>query len=342
MTDVVRLTIECETEEVLLHVLREIAKKKKKGLIWVDRVKNRLRRDKQVVSGGGYQDLQFLARIAENGHVCEIQFNLASFVSIKQDGGHRAYTAARMVAAFEPVTFKYAGNARNMTKLPCNHFFGKMTTGLLQEVTLVANFDMGKRLANCLAKPACALRSLIIIMCAQMEVSMHELLSPTVCSNLSGSLETLIISNCQTGGHVPKCMSELRRLKKVDLSANNLIGEIPRELASLTRMESFWIADNNLVGRLPQDFISEWKNIDSLWVGGSNRIEDDASFRNGWPSATTVVLVGNLLLAGGIEIGHCPVSSQKTIAGGQNHTNFQLSAAKKIGKTSKLPAAFHL
>eukprot|EP00966_Prymnesium_polylepis_P055028 1272072-Prymnesium_polylepis.1 len=105
ITDLVRLTVECEDETALLKVLRRIAESAaaKPPLIFVDRVKDRLQRDEHVVSGGGYEDLQFLVRMAENGHVCEVQFNLAPFVGIKQGGGHKAYAAARMVAAFEPV-----------------------------------------------------------------------------------------------------------------------------------------------------------------------------------------------------------------------------------------------
>ena len=72
-------------------------------------------------------------------------------------------------------------------------------------------------------------------------------------------------------GTIPFELSHLKRLERLDLSTNKLIGTVSPELYTLSSLITFYISDNALTGTVSND-IGNLKNLEYL-VGNFFLIE---------------------------------------------------------------------
>ncbi|CAF1700222.1 hypothetical protein HID58_052001 [Brassica napus] len=69
----------------------------------------------------------------------------------------------------------------------------------------------------------------------------------TNCTNLG----LVYLAGNDISGEIPKEISSLKRMIRLDLSDNNIRGVIPREILGLTRILTIRLQDNELTGRIP-------------------------------------------------------------------------------------------
>ncbi|CAH9071252.1 unnamed protein product [Cuscuta epithymum] len=100
-------------------------------------------------------------------------------------------------------------------------------------------------------------------------------------------LENLDLSGNSLSGHLPPDISNLARLKVLNLGKNNLTGEIPSQLSKLGGLEYLDLSNNTFKGRIPDNLSSNLKvfNVSSNDLAGSIpenlKRFPDASFRPG-------------------------------------------------------------
>ncbi|KAH1092374.1 hypothetical protein J1N35_019631 [Gossypium stocksii] len=76
------------------------------------------------------------------------------------------------------------------------------------------------------------------------------------------SLKTLILRNCLIYGDIPEYIGDMKKLKTLDFSYNNLTGEIPGSFHKLTKADFLYLTGNQLSGSVPQWILERNKNVD--------------------------------------------------------------------------------
>ncbi|KAL5206639.1 hypothetical protein ABZP36_034848 [Zizania latifolia] len=93
--------------------------------------------------------------------------------------------------------------------------------------------------------------------------------SGSVFPDLSGlvSMKTIILRNCSISGSIPSYIGNMKNLKHLDLTFNNLTGEIPASFANMGSVDYIYLTGNSLTGSIPE------------WILKRNSIAD-ISFNN--------------------------------------------------------------
>ncbi|CAL2248651.1 unnamed protein product [Prunus armeniaca] len=88
------------------------------------------------------------------------------------------------------------------------------------------------------------------------------------------SLKKLILRNCLIYGVIPSYIGDMKRLKNLDLSYNELTGEIPASFVQLAKVDFTYLTGNQLTGTVPG------------WVPGRNNIVDLSYNNFTWESSS--------------------------------------------------------
>lgn len=95
--------------------------------------------------------------------------------------------------------------------------------------------------------------------------------------SLMESMKVLILRKCSINGEIPEYIGNMRRLKTLDLSFNDLAGEIPATFNHLGKADFIYLTGNKLRGRIPGWILSRNKNVDvsynNFTWGGSGPFE---------------------------------------------------------------------
>ena len=85
-----------------------------------------------------------------------------------------------------------------------------------------------------------------------------------VSADDNGRVVGLDLSYLNLSGHIPSELSNLKRLKVLDVHENELSGPIPPELGSLYNLEYLFLSSNELSGHIPPelDKLTKLKNLD--------------------------------------------------------------------------------
>ncbi|KAM1101456.1 hypothetical protein ACFX2B_007739 [Malus domestica] len=97
-------------------------------------------------------------------------------------------------------------------------------------------------------------------------------------------IELVTLRNCSISGIIPNYFGELRKLKTLDLSFNNLTGEIPQTIQRVDTLDYMFLTNNSLTGEVP------------TWILNS-KYSLDLSYNNftGSPSVSCQQLTVNLV-----------------------------------------------
>ncbi|KAL7605895.1 probable LRR receptor-like serine/threonine-protein kinase At1g07650 isoform X1 [Lactuca sativa] len=101
-------------------------------------------------------------------------------------------------------------------------------------------------------------------------------------------LSKLVLRNCLIRGTIPEYVGNMRTLKTLDLSFNNLTGEIPSSFSELGKTDYIYLTDNNLTGPIPGWVFSSSKTVDVSY----NRFTWDSSGPNECPRGTINMVEG--------------------------------------------------
>ncbi|GMN62128.1 hypothetical protein TIFTF001_031214 [Ficus carica] len=106
--------------------------------------------------------------------------------------------------------------------------------------------------------------------------------------NLSSSLTSLNLENCQLHGELPQNIFQSHKLQSLDLRGNHLSGPIPCSSLNLESLIYLDLASNNFIGQLPEVFSNSTKKFSSY---------DSSKYPPGsFPSnLNSLYLSGNLL-----------------------------------------------
>ncbi|KAI5661981.1 hypothetical protein M9H77_21304 [Catharanthus roseus] len=75
-------------------------------------------------------------------------------------------------------------------------------------------------------------------------------------------IKVLVIRKCSIRGEIPEYIGNMRRLKTLDLSFNDLSGEIPATFSELGKVDFMYLTGNKLTGIIPGWILSRNKNVD--------------------------------------------------------------------------------
>eukprot|EP00746_Dinoflagellata_sp_MGD_P026392 gnl/MRDRNA2_/MRDRNA2_162207_c0_seq1.p1 gnl/MRDRNA2_/MRDRNA2_162207_c0~~gnl/MRDRNA2_/MRDRNA2_162207_c0_seq1.p1 ORF type:complete len:816 (+),score=176.27 gnl/MRDRNA2_/MRDRNA2_162207_c0_seq1:361-2448(+) len=92
LMDLVRFSIMCKNLAMAQQVIDLVRSHEKWEVV---RVKSGFDPNSRLATIGGYRDVKINARCKENGHIIEIQLNVAMFYLIKQESGHKIYEWSR-------------------------------------------------------------------------------------------------------------------------------------------------------------------------------------------------------------------------------------------------------
>ncbi|KAJ9160184.1 hypothetical protein P3X46_025608 [Hevea brasiliensis] len=127
-----------------------------------------------------------------------------------------------------------------------------------------------------------------------------SLVAPSSLMNLSSSLTSLKLSECQLQGKFPD-VSHLSKLVSLDLSCNNFNGEIPSSFENLKQLDSLHLHNNNLSGQIPSS-LGSLKRLFSLDLSYNN-------FNGGIPSSfENLKQLGDMYLINNNISGQIPSS----------------------------------
>ncbi|XP_010272733.1 PREDICTED: probable LRR receptor-like serine/threonine-protein kinase At1g07650 isoform X2 [Nelumbo nucifera] len=76
------------------------------------------------------------------------------------------------------------------------------------------------------------------------------------------SMKILILRKCSISGNIPEYIGDLKKLKTLDLSFNNLSGEIPESFSKLGKADFMYLTGNKLTGPVPEWILGRNKNVD--------------------------------------------------------------------------------
>lgn len=76
------------------------------------------------------------------------------------------------------------------------------------------------------------------------------------------SLKTLVLRKCLIHGEIPEYIGDMKKLKHLDLSFNELAGEIPTSFQELAKTDFMYLTGNMLTGHIPDWILGTNKNFD--------------------------------------------------------------------------------
>ncbi|GAV75551.1 LRR_1 domain-containing protein/Pkinase_Tyr domain-containing protein/Malectin domain-containing protein/LRR_8 domain-containing protein [Cephalotus follicularis] len=76
------------------------------------------------------------------------------------------------------------------------------------------------------------------------------------------SMKNLILRKCLIYGEIPAYIGDMKKLKILDLSFNNLTGEIPTSFTQLAKADFLYLTGNKLTGTIPHYLLERNKNVD--------------------------------------------------------------------------------
>ncbi|WOH11969.1 hypothetical protein DCAR_0831465 [Daucus carota subsp. sativus] len=65
-------------------------------------------------------------------------------------------------------------------------------------------------------------------------------------------LKNLVLRSCNISGEIPKYLSQLTKLQRIDLSFNKLEGELQTDLSGLESLRILYLTNNSLTGKIPE------------------------------------------------------------------------------------------
>ncbi|KAL3502485.1 hypothetical protein ACH5RR_036934 [Cinchona calisaya] len=137
---------------------------------------------------------------------------------------------------------------------------------------------------------------------------------------LSGSLPTEIgklknvylldISHNQFSGEIPETIGDCSSLEYIYMQGNSFQGEIPPTLVSLKGIQILDLAQNNLTGQIPKDL--DTLPFVQLMNLSFNALEGEVPRNGFFSNASSISLVGNAKLCGGIPELKLPLCPEET------------------------------
>ncbi|PSS07461.1 Piriformospora indica-insensitive protein [Actinidia chinensis var. chinensis] len=100
-------------------------------------------------------------------------------------------------------------------------------------------------------------------------------LSPSLFGPFSLLEHLSLQSNPSLSGEIPQTLAEIKSLRVLTLSQNNLQGEIPKNtFGGLVHLEQLDLSSNNLIGSIPEEigFLKSLKILDLSWNGLNGQI----------------------------------------------------------------------
>ena len=190
--DLGRATVECDDVETLDRTIGKLSEKSKAKKVFVRRIKNRVDPGFDPMEAGGYRDVLINLSFEEEGHQVELQLNLSAFVTIKNSGGHAAYTAARMLQAFDPNVVDYIGAVDDAT---CSD----LSCGLTKRMTAIEINEPLKFVAALESRSAQVVELKILNVQLEGDMKNSKWLE-AVFDSLKSTLHTLQIDDCGLEG----------------------------------------------------------------------------------------------------------------------------------------------
>ena len=235
LTDLARMTFECETLRDALVTLRALKSARGYEVLLV---KDRLTLAFDASATGGYRDMLLNLRCEATGHIFEVQITLAPLLAIKAGGGHAAYQLARMHKLFEKATYRHEGAITERV-------LDGVRSGVIRElectgrsVGLATHFD---GLVAALAARSCGLRVLDLIDCdwptgrdlveltcvlprgmiclTFQDMGLTGVIAPVMGSIVARcpQLEVLYLAQNKLSGALPPSVGKLVKLKELHL-----------------------------------------------------------------------------------------------------------------------------
>jgi len=107
ITDLARMTFECQTVEQLIRVLRALSRLRPEWELIP--ITNRLSPAYDADAFGGYRDMKLNVRHMQIRHIAEVQLTLVPILRVKSSGGHGVYKLAREIKLFDEQVWSYKG-----------------------------------------------------------------------------------------------------------------------------------------------------------------------------------------------------------------------------------------
>ena len=269
LTDLARMTFECETLTGALAVLNALATD---GAFTLLLLKNRLMLAFDADPTGGYRDLLLNLRCNATGHIAEVQITLVPLLRVKTGGGHAAYALARLLHLNEIATYRHEGalGHRNLTAV---------SSGLVRELRCAGTVGLTEHmdaLVGAMRSQTCLLDVLILSGCDWPSAPISPLLNAAMCIGprlkeleldhmvcSSGKIEiphaiskctallTLGLYDSPIEGTIPPALCSICGLQELRLNANRLTGTIPDAIGDLSSLFKLHLQNNSLTGEIP-------------------------------------------------------------------------------------------
>ncbi|KAL4286347.1 hypothetical protein HN873_066346 [Arachis hypogaea] len=137
-----------------------------------------------------------------------------------------------------------------------------------------------------------------------------------------GNLGTLDISNNYLSGQIPMTIGKCTSMEYLNLHGNSFSGMIPSSVASLKGLSHLDLSQNNLSGSIPTD-MQRLSFLTYLNVS-FNMLEGKVPLEGVFKNATSISIVGNNKLCGGVlqlHLAPCPAN----VMARSNHHNLKLA-----------------
>ena len=270
LTDLARMTFECETLTGALAVLNALAAD---GAFTLLLLKNRLMLAFDADPTGGYRDLLLNLRCGATGHIAEVQITLRPLLAVKTFGGHAAYALARVHHLNDPEIFRHEGalSTRVLTAL---------RAGLIRELKCNGVVELARHqsgLFDACRSPTCLLDCLVLAGCdwpadqpmtALLEAvqavgpQLKELRAssmgaadgrlPPSFFERSPNLQLLLLRDVGLNGPLPESLGALTHARCIRLWGNRLSGSIPTTIGRCAALQDLQLYDNVLTGPIPE------------------------------------------------------------------------------------------
>ncbi|KAM7469557.1 hypothetical protein LguiA_007740 [Lonicera macranthoides] len=136
-----------------------------------------------------------------------------------------------------------------------------------------------------------AIESLVNLYGLQLE---NNLLSGPIPNSLGKlqNLQALLLKGNKLRGQIPSSLGNITPLVTLDLSDNKLEGNIAASIGNCKKLNKFDLSQNNLIGPIP----------DSVYLNLSfNELKGEVPKKGAFGNASTISILGNSKLCGGIE-----------------------------------------